>query len=87
MARRSVSVNCDAERRTAPFCSPDRDSSTPAAVNRDAGRRTAWPQGMPRVSVIVPNYNHVRFLERRIASILAQTYGDFELLILDDAFN
>ena len=39
---------------------------------------------MPKVSVIVPNYNHARFLERRLESILTQTYQDFELIILDD---
>jgi glycosyltransferase involved in cell wall biosynthesis len=39
---------------------------------------------MPTVSVIVPNYNHARFLPRRIDSILAQTYQDFELILLDD---
>jgi glycosyltransferase involved in cell wall biosynthesis len=38
----------------------------------------------PRVSVVVPNYNHARFLRRRIDSILAQTYQDFELVLLDD---
>jgi len=40
---------------------------------------------MPIVSVIVPNYNHAPFLRQRIASILAQTYQDFELILLDDA--
>lgn len=40
---------------------------------------------MPKVSVIVPNYNHARFLEQRIDSILQQTYQDFELILLDDA--
>jgi glycosyltransferase involved in cell wall biosynthesis len=39
---------------------------------------------MPKVSVIVPNYNHARFLRRRIDSILAQTFQDFELILLDD---
>ncbi len=39
---------------------------------------------MPSVSVIVPNYNHARFLRRRIDTILAQTFQDFELIILDD---
>ena len=38
----------------------------------------------PTVSVIVPNYNHASFLKRRIDSILAQTYTDFELILLDD---
>jgi glycosyltransferase involved in cell wall biosynthesis len=39
---------------------------------------------MPAVSVIVPNYNHARYLRRRVDSILAQTYRDFELILLDD---
>src|SRR5579863_19047 len=39
---------------------------------------------MPRLSVIVPNYNHATFLRRRIETILAQTYRDFELILLDD---
>jgi glycosyltransferase involved in cell wall biosynthesis len=37
------------------------------------------------VSVIVPNYNHARFLPQRLDSILAQTFRDFELIVLDDA--
>jgi glycosyltransferase involved in cell wall biosynthesis len=39
---------------------------------------------MPAVSVIVANYNHARFLRRRVDSILAQTFPDFELILLDD---
>ena len=38
----------------------------------------------PSVSVVVPNYNHAPFLRQRIDSILAQTYQDFELILLDD---
>lgn len=40
---------------------------------------------MPKVTVIVPNYNHARFLDKRIQSVLDQTYHNFELLLLDDA--
>ena len=40
---------------------------------------------MPKVSVIIPNYNHARFLEQRIRSVLDQTYQDFEIIYLDDA--
>jgi len=40
---------------------------------------------MPKVSVIIPNYNHAQFLERRIQSILDQTFQDFEIIYLDDA--
>lgn len=39
---------------------------------------------MPKISVIVPNYNHAEFLHRRIDSILQQTCQDFELILLDD---
>src|ERR1700712_406276 len=39
----------------------------------------------PKVSVIVPNYNHMLYLKQRIDSILAQTYRDFEVILLDDA--
>jgi glycosyltransferase involved in cell wall biosynthesis len=38
----------------------------------------------PKVSVIVPNYNHAAYLNERIDSILNQTYADFELILLDD---
>lgn len=40
---------------------------------------------MPKVTVITPNYNHARYLPRRLDSILAQTLGDFELIVLDNA--
>lgn len=36
------------------------------------------------VSVIIPNYNHSKYLKKRINSVLEQTYQDFELIILDD---
>lgn len=38
----------------------------------------------PSVSIIVPNYNHSKYLEQRFASIFDQTFQDFELIILDD---
>lgn len=36
------------------------------------------------VSIIVPNYNHAKFLAQRIESILSQSYQDFEIILLDD---
>lgn len=47
--------------------------------------RSKQCKGFPRVSVIVPNYNHAQYLDERIQSILNQTYQDFELIILDDS--
>lgn len=39
---------------------------------------------MPKVSVIVPNYNHERFLRRRLASVYGQSYKNIEVILLDD---
>lgn len=39
----------------------------------------------PAVSIIVPNYNHARYLPQRLESIFNQTYHDFEVILLDDA--
>ena len=38
----------------------------------------------PKISVIVPVYNAERYLLRCIDSILAQTFTDFEVLLIDD---
>jgi len=38
----------------------------------------------PRISVIVPNYNHEKFLRKRLESIYSQTYKNFEVILLDD---
>ena len=40
---------------------------------------------VPTVSVIISTYNRADFLHRAIKSVLAQTYIDFELIIVDDA--
>ncbi|NTA39811.1 glycosyltransferase [Agrobacterium salinitolerans] len=39
---------------------------------------------MPRVSVIMPSYNHAAFIKESIDSILSQTFDDFELIVVDD---
>jgi glycosyltransferase involved in cell wall biosynthesis len=39
---------------------------------------------MPKVSVIIPVYNVEKFIAATVSSVLAQTYTDFELLIVDD---
>ena len=39
---------------------------------------------MPKVSVIVPNYNHSEFLVQRLDSIYSQTHTNIEVILLDD---
>jgi alpha-1,3-rhamnosyltransferase len=38
----------------------------------------------PKVSVLVPCYNHCQYVEQAILSIVRQTYQDFELIVIDD---
>src|SRR5208337_849330 len=49
-----------------------------SARERHAGLR------MKKVSVILPCYNGARWISRAIESVLAQTWGHFELVIIDD---
>src|SRR6202030_3427370 len=38
----------------------------------------------PRVTVLMPVFNRQRFVDEAIQSAIAQDFGDFELLIVDD---
>ena len=38
----------------------------------------------PRVTVFIPVYNAQAYIAEAIESVLAQTYSDFELLVIDD---
>ncbi len=63
---------------------------------KPTGNKTGWPwtketpqetyqegQIYPKISVIIPSYNHGAFIEEAIRSILLQNYPNLELIIMD----
>lgn len=48
---------------------------------KECGRK--WP-GLPLVSVIIPIYNVAPYLGRCLDSVQGQTYGNLEILLIDD---
>jgi glycosyltransferase involved in cell wall biosynthesis len=40
---------------------------------------------MPKISVIIPTCQHAHFVGQAIESVLAQTYKDYEIIVVDDA--
>ncbi len=40
---------------------------------------------MPAVSIVIPTHNRSKYLRKAIASVLDQTFDDFELIVVDEA--
>jgi glycosyltransferase involved in cell wall biosynthesis len=54
----------------------------PCPAELDDNKSGNLPQ--PLVSVIVPCFNHAHYLQDAISSILAQSYSNFEIVVVDD---
>lgn len=58
--------------------------SPPLAINTDCATRTAMARRPELMTVVMPVYNALPFLDEAIASIVAQTHRQFRLAIYDD---
>ncbi len=62
--------------------SAERDAGTELEV---VARTPAYERASPRVSVLVPLYNHAEEVSAALASVLASELQDLEVVVLDDA--
>ena len=47
-------------------------------------KRAPATEGAPRVAVVIPVYNHERYVAEAIESVYAQTYRHIDLVVIDD---
>ena len=38
----------------------------------------------PHVSIVIPTYNHAKFIKKALGSIINQTFTDWEAIIIDN---
>jgi glycosyltransferase involved in cell wall biosynthesis len=72
---------------TAPLIVPDDNSVSPSTchiTSVSASQQVDGDDERPRASVCIPLFQKVRYIGRTIDSVLAQTFTDFELVVLDN---
>jgi GT2 family glycosyltransferase len=73
--RHTIALNLDSFRATPEDFTPRPERTYPALA----------PVTTPFLSVIIPNYNGQRFLPTVLAALQAQSFRDFEVILVDDA--
>lgn len=63
---------------------PDEEGERLEQRHKPPRSRSRIPRPAPAVLVAMPTYNHARFISEAIASVLAQTFQAWELVIVDD---
>jgi glycosyltransferase involved in cell wall biosynthesis len=62
----------------------DRDTVIGRSSPAHSPETSATNAARPTVAVVVPCYNHARFVKRAIESVFSQTYRQIELVVIDD---
>lgn len=63
---------------------PDDDyAMPPTSPVPEPYEEAAWPGDRPLVSVVIPCFNYGEFVRQAIDSVLAQTFRDFELIVVE----
>jgi hypothetical protein len=63
---------------------PSCDAQKSPGIPMLTGLHTQSRSRSPQVSIILPTYNHLKFLSQCVHSLITQTFTDFELIIVND---
>ena len=59
-------------------------ADAPPETNASVSEQASAPDATAAVAVVVPSYNHARFVEKALRSIFQQTHTPAELVVIDD---
>ena len=79
-----MSRRTDDDENTRPVVKEGDAPADEADATRAGGGAARVAPARPRVSVVVPSYNHARFVSDCLRSIFKQTHAPSELIVIDD---